>query len=88
MRRADDNPDTLRKRLQAYHTQTTPLISYYSSQNIVRKIDASTDQHKIFECIKNAFEEMKGRKLYYYFLNQLHANIAATISDFNLNCNI
>jgi len=59
VRRADDNPDTLRKRLQAYHTQTTPLISYYSSQNIVRKIDASTDQHKIFECIKNAFEEMK-----------------------------
>ena len=62
----DDNPDTLRKRLQAYHTQTTPLISYYSAQNIVRKIDASTDQNKIFECIKNAFEEMKGRKLYYY----------------------
>ena len=43
VRRADDNPETLTKRLQAYHSQTTPLVGYYSAQNIVRKIDASKD---------------------------------------------
>ena len=63
VRRADDNPETLNKRLQAYHTQTTPLISYYSSQNIVRKIDASASTNIIFENIKNAFEDMKGRNV-------------------------
>ena len=61
MRRADDNPETLSKRLQAYHSQTTPLIGYYSAQNIVRKIDASVDQNTIFNSIKNACEDMKGK---------------------------
>jgi adenylate kinase len=59
VRRADDNPETLNKRLQAYHSQTTPLIGYYSAQNIVRKVDASVDQSTIFNSIKNAFVEMK-----------------------------
>ena len=47
--------------MQAYHSQTTPLVGYYSAQNIVRKIDASKDQNSIFETIKNSFEEMKGK---------------------------
>ena len=62
VRRADDNPETLSKRLEAYHRQTTPLIGYYSAQNIVRKIDASVAPNSIFENIKNAFVEMKGTK--------------------------
>ena len=64
MRRADDNPETLNKRLRAYHSQTSPLISYYSAQNIVRKVDASVDQNTIFNTIKNAFEDMKGKWKY------------------------
>ena len=63
MRRADDNPETLNKRLQAYHTQTTPLIGYYSANNLVRKIDAAASTNVIFDKIKNAFEDMKGKKL-------------------------
>ena len=60
VRRADDNPETLNKRLQAYHTQTTPLIGYYSANNLVRKIDAAASTNVIFDKIKNAFEDMKG----------------------------
>ena len=63
VRRADDNPETLNKRLQAYHTQTTPLIGYYSANNLVRKIDAAASTNVIFDKIKNAFEDMKGKKL-------------------------
>jgi len=59
VRRADDNPETLNKRLQAYHTQTTPLIGYYSANNLVRKIDAAASTNVIFDNIKNAFEDMK-----------------------------
>ncbi len=29
--RADDNPETLKKRLQAYHEQTEPLVEFYRS---------------------------------------------------------
>lgn len=29
IRRSDDNPETLKKRLDTYHSQTTPLVKYY-----------------------------------------------------------
>lgn len=39
-RRADDNADTVRERLKAYHVQTAPLIGYYEAQGVLRKVDA------------------------------------------------
>ncbi len=41
VRRADDNPETLRTRLIAYHKQTVPIMSYYEKKGIMRSIDAS-----------------------------------------------
>lgn len=38
-RRADDNAQTVRQRLQAYHTQTTPIITYYDRRGIVQRVD-------------------------------------------------
>ncbi len=38
-RRADDNAETVRKRLQAYHTQTTPIIAYYDRRGLVKRVD-------------------------------------------------
>jgi adenylate kinase len=39
-RRADDNAETVRERLKAYHAQTAPLISYYKGQGVLESIDA------------------------------------------------
>jgi adenylate kinase len=39
IRRPDDNPDTVRNRLEVYHEQTKPLIDYYDEQGKVRMID-------------------------------------------------
>lgn len=39
-RRADDNPDTVRRRLVAYHAETAPLITYYEGQDCLRTLDA------------------------------------------------
>ena len=39
-RRADDNADTVRERLRAYHAQTAPLITYYEGQGVLQRIDA------------------------------------------------
>ena len=36
--RSDDNMETLSKRLHTYSSETEPLIDYYSSQNLVRKV--------------------------------------------------
>ncbi len=39
-RRADDNAETVRERLRAYHAQTAPLIAYYEGHGVLQKIDA------------------------------------------------
>eukprot|EP00116_Pleurobrachia_bachei_P007772 sb/3468034/ len=36
MKRPDDNPTVLQRRLDIYHEQTAPLIGYYSEKGIVR----------------------------------------------------
>ena len=39
-RRADDNAETVRERLKAYHAQTAPLIAYYDGKGVLQTIDA------------------------------------------------
>ncbi len=38
-RRADDNAETVRARLRAYHEQTAPIISYYAGKGTLESID-------------------------------------------------
>jgi adenylate kinase len=38
-RRADDNAETVRRRLEAYHSQTKPIIAYYEARGLVRRVD-------------------------------------------------
>lgn len=42
-RRNDDNEDTVRSRLAAYHRQTVPLIGYYTRQGKLKSVDAMAD---------------------------------------------
>jgi adenylate kinase len=37
--RADDNEETLNKRLKVYHDQTAPILPYYEGKRLLRKID-------------------------------------------------
>jgi adenylate kinase len=39
-RRADDNAETVRDRLTAYHAQTAPLIAHYEGQGVLARVDA------------------------------------------------
>lgn len=42
-RRADDNAETVRARLEAYHAQTAPLIAYYGDKGVLDHVDAMLD---------------------------------------------
>ncbi len=42
-RRADDNAKTVMSRLDAYHEQTAPLITYYDDKGVLRRVDAMKD---------------------------------------------
>ncbi len=37
--RADDNPESMKKRLAAYHAQTAPLAAYYAAKGMLRTTD-------------------------------------------------
>lgn len=39
-RRADDNAETVRARLAAYHAQTAPLIAHYRKMGVLEEVDA------------------------------------------------
>ncbi len=39
-RRADDNAETVRERLTAYHAQTAPLIAHYDAQSVLERVPA------------------------------------------------
>ncbi|KZV89040.1 adenylate kinase 1 [Exidia glandulosa HHB12029] len=55
IQRSDDNVETLRKRLDAYHKQTGPVVAYYKNQGIWRGIDASQAPGVVWESLRNAF---------------------------------
>jgi adenylate kinase len=38
-RRADDNAETVKARLDAYHGQTAPLLPYYKQHGVLRSVD-------------------------------------------------
>ena len=48
-RRSDDNAETVGARLEAYHEQTAPLITYYDGQGALRRVDAMGDIGRIAE---------------------------------------
>ncbi len=49
--RDDDQPETVKNRLQVYHEQTQPLIDYYSKQGILKEVDGTVDMNDVFHAI-------------------------------------
>ena len=47
LQRADDNEETIRQRLVAYETQTSPLIDYYRQKKLLHDVDGSREPEAI-----------------------------------------
>jgi adenylate kinase len=48
IQRDDDKPEVVQKRLEVYHAETEPLVSYYDERGLLRRIDGTrspTDVH-------------------------------------------
>ena len=54
--RSDDNLETLSKRLHTYSSETEPLIEYYSSKNLVRKVHGTGEISHINQGISSHIE--------------------------------
>jgi adenylate kinase len=52
IQRDDDKPETIEKRLEVYHAQTTPLIDYYDSRGLLRRFDGSRSPSEVHDHIR------------------------------------
>lgn len=59
--RSDDNLETIKKRLQVYHSQTQPLRDYYMKEGTYLPIKGVGTVEGIFESIKAAIKEKCGK---------------------------
>ncbi|MBI3034986.1 adenylate kinase [Candidatus Woesearchaeota archaeon] len=54
--RKDDEPETVRKRIQVYNEETAPLVDYYKKKKILFDIDASPRPKEVFNSVIKAVE--------------------------------
>lgn len=59
IRRSDDNENTLQKRLSAFHSQTKPVLDYYTKAGILHAIDASRPIGEVNKLVMHAAEAKK-----------------------------
>jgi adenylate kinase len=52
--RADDEPATVRARLEVYETETAPLVAYYRRDGILRDVDASGPADEVYASLERA----------------------------------
>ena len=55
-RRKDDQPETVRKRLQGYHNQTEPLLPYYREKGVLVTVDGMAEIGEVTKAINSALE--------------------------------
>ena len=55
-RRPDDNAETVRSRLAAYHDQTAPLIAYYRERGKLKTIDGMADIDEVTRQLREALD--------------------------------
>jgi adenylate kinase len=57
--RDDDNPETIRNRLNQYHEKTEPLVDYYDQRSVLRRIDGEQDPDEVAEEIRRTLATMR-----------------------------
>lgn len=55
--RSDDNEESLKKRLNTYHNDTLPIIKYYETLGLVRRINASPWPNEVYQEVRKCFLE-------------------------------
>ena len=56
--RADDNEETIKKRLVVYHSQTQPLIEWYKAEGLHHHINGSGTLERIFRDIQQVIDNL------------------------------
>ena len=57
--RDDDKPEVIRKRLETYHEKTEPLVSYYDSRGVLRRIEGEAAPEAVAEQIRRTLATLR-----------------------------
>jgi adenylate kinase len=57
--RDDDKPEVIRKRLETYHEKTEPLVSYYDTRSVLRRIDGAAAPEEVAEKIRRTLATLR-----------------------------
>jgi adenylate kinase len=52
VQRDDDKPEVVEKRLQVYHAETEPLVSYYDERGLLRRIDGTRPPTEVHDHVR------------------------------------
>ena len=56
VRRADDRPETVKARLEAYRAQTAPILPYYRKKSVLRSVDGMADIDEVSRQIESVLK--------------------------------
>ena len=56
--RVDDRPETVRKRIEVYHEQTRPLLTFYAAKQLLRSVDGTRSIEEVTVSIQNVLSEV------------------------------
>lgn len=59
IQRDDDNEETIKRRLEVYHSQTAPLIGYYEEHGLLHHFDGNKPQPEVHEHLKKTVSTLK-----------------------------
>jgi adenylate kinase len=54
--RHDDTEDSIKERLNVFHTETKPLLAYFEEKGILKNVDGSASTEEVFENIVKVLE--------------------------------
>jgi adenylate kinase len=57
--RDDDEPEVIRRRLEQYHSKTTPLIDYYEGRGLLKRVDGDLDPQEVSNRIRALLATLK-----------------------------
>ncbi len=52
IQRDDDKPEVVSKRLEVYHRETEPLISYFDEKGLLRRVDGTRSPTEVHDHIR------------------------------------
>ena len=59
--RADDNPESIRKRFRTFIDTSMPVVEYYEGQSKVLKVDATPSPEEVHQTTKTELEKLLGK---------------------------